>query len=148
MTRRAWLASIAAVIVAAGVLAVVFVLKPWDITPAAAPTPTSSATAIPLAVNEETLLDLSQRLTSSDQATLAEAVGLDPADVPPAVFSEFPSLKIMFDSAGALPNGNAWSVPATVTQADGTVTAWSIIIAETKDGLVFVDSVPANGGVQ
>lgn len=148
MARRAWLTSAAVVIVAAGLVIALLILKPWSIAPTATPTPTPSASAAVLAVNDETLVDLSQRLTSSDPATLAAAVGLDPGDVPAAVYKDFPTLQITFDSTGAEQNGNAWTVPATVTQADGAVTAWSVTIAETENGLVFVDSAPANGVVQ
>ncbi|MBB6390205.1 hypothetical protein [Microbacterium thalassium] len=142
------MASIAVVVVAAGLLAAVLILRPWGAAPATAPIPTTSASPTAVGVDEHTLADLSQRLTSSDPATLAEAIGLDPADVPDDVQTVFPTLQIAFEFRGATQSGAAWIVPATVTQDDGSVTTWLVTVADSPEGLIFIDSAPTQEGTQ
>lgn len=142
MSRRAWLTSITVAVVIAAIIAAVIILKPWSAPaePAAAP-PAATQTAAPVGVSEPTLNDLAARLTSDDPEVLAAALGLEPSLVPPEVQAGFPTLQIVFDSAAAQPTAeNIWVVPATVTNPDGTTSAWSITLLDTPDGLVFVDS--------
>lgn len=86
---------------------------------------------------------LDDRLMSKDPELLTIALGLEAGKVSDIMTAEFAALDITWNHSGVAPVGDegvAWTIPASVTQPDGTETAWVVTLVRGETGLVFVDS--------
>lgn len=88
---------------------------------------------------------LNSKLLSGDESAVAEALALEPEDIPPGVVEGFAGLEVEYRAGEAQPFDGGWAIPALVTQPDGSVTEWMVTVVEGDDGYVFLDSAPVEG---
>ncbi|MDQ0728842.1 hypothetical protein [Microbacterium sp. W4I20] len=113
----------------------------WLISQQSSPTaePTPSATSTPPSAAEVEELD--NRLASGERESVAAALGLPLDDATDDIVTGFAELKVEWDTAVVTEVApGAWTIPASVTQPDGTTSEWSVTLVRSDLGLVFVDS--------